>query len=197
MPMTTAEAANYLNVMRGTAFAAWTPYAALFTADPGDAGSLAAEVAGSGYARQAPTMGAPSGTSAKQSANTGQLTFALAAGTVVTHVGFADALTAGTLRRRGPVAGARAVTDAATTAASAVLTSATAAFVAGDVGKPVAGAGIPAGTTILSWQSATSVTMTANATVAGTGVALTIGGIVTGTSGQITVAPGALAVAAA
>jgi len=192
--MTTTEAANYLNVMRGTAFAAWTPYAVLFTADPGDAGSLAAEVAGSGYARQPPTMGAPSG---KSTANTGLLTFSLPAGTVVTHVGFADALTVGTLRRRGPVTGARAVTDAVTTAASAVLTSATAAFVAGDVSKPVGGAGIPAGTTILSWQSATSVTMNANATVAGTGVALTIGGIVTGTSGQITVAAGALIDAAA
>lgn len=196
MPMTTAEAANYLNVMRGTAFAAWTPFAALFTADPGDAGSLAAEVVGSGYARQALTMGAPSGTPAKQSANTGQLTFALAAGTVVTHVGFADALTAGTLRRRGPVAGARAVTDAATNS-TATLTSATAAFVTGDGGKPVGGPGIPAGTTILSVQSPTSATMSANATVTGTGVALTIGGIVTGTSGQITVAVGALTDAAA
>lgn len=197
MPMTTAEAANYLNVMRGTAFAAWTPYALLFTADPGDAGSLTPEVAGSGYARQAVTMGAPGGTPAKSSANTGQLTFSLAPGVVVTHVGFADAATVGTLRRRGPVAGARAVTDAATTSASATLNSATAAFVAGDVGKPVGGAGIPAGTTIASVQTATSVTMSANATVTGTGVALTIGGIVTGTSGQITVAVGALTDAAA
>ncbi len=196
MPMTTAEAANYLGVMRGTAFPAWAPFAALFTADPGDAGSLAVEVVGGGYARQAVTMGAPSGNPAKQSANTAQLTFSVTPGTVVTHAGFIDAATVGTLRRRGPVAGARAVTDAATNS-TATVTSATAAFVTGDAGKPVGGPGIPAGTTILSVQSPTSATMSAGATATATGVAVTIGGIVTGTSGQITVAIGALADAAA
>lgn len=69
---------------------------------------------------------------------------------------------------------ARTVNDGATTSASAVVTSATAAFTAGDVGKGISGTGIPANTTILSRQSATQVTMSANATATGTGVAITV-----------------------
>lgn len=69
---------------------------------------------------------------------------------------------------------ARTVTDGATTSASAVVTSATAAFTDGDVGKGISGTGIPGGTTILSRQSATQVTMSANATATGTAVSITV-----------------------
>lgn len=59
-------------------------------------------------------------------------------------------------------------TDGVTVAGSAVFTSATAAFVAGDVGKVLSSVqpypnAIPAGTTILSVQSGTSVTLSAPA----------------------------------
>jgi hypothetical protein len=62
--------------------------------------------------------------------------------------------------------------DAVTTSGSAILTSATATFVPEDAGKPISGAGIPGGTTILSQQSATQVTLSANATATATGVAI-------------------------
>lgn len=71
----------------------------------------------------------------------------------------------------------RTVTDGVTTGtnSSPVITSATAAFVQDDVGKPISGTQIPASTTILSVQSATSATMSANATAAGTTLSWTIG----------------------
>lgn len=64
--------------------------------------------------------------------------------------------------------------DGATTSGAATVTSATAAFKASDVGKKITGAGIPAGATILSRDSATQVTISANATATATGVAITI-----------------------
>lgn len=66
------------------------------------------------------------------------------------------------------------VTDVATTDESPVITSAGGNFVAADVGKTVTGAGIPALTTILSRQSATQVTLSADATATATGVDVTI-----------------------
>lgn len=71
----------------------------------------------------------------------------------------------------------RTVSDGVTTGtnSSPVITSATAAFNQEDVGKPISGAQIPASTTILSVESATSATMSANATAAGTGLAWVIG----------------------
>jgi hypothetical protein len=59
--------------------------------------------------------------------------------------------------------GNRTVTDIVTNNGSPTLTSATAYFTAADVGKPVVGATIPAGTTITSITSATVATMFANA----------------------------------
>lgn len=53
--------------------------------------------------------------------------------------------------------------DAALTSGDATLTSATAVFTSADVGSSIAGTGIPAGTTIASYTSATSVEMSANA----------------------------------
>lgn len=56
------------------------------------------------------------------------------------------------------------------------LVSASAAFVAGDVGKTVTGAGIPAGTTIASRTNATTVVLSAATTATATSVSITIGG---------------------
>lgn len=54
------------------------------------------------------------------------------------------------------------------------LTSATAAFVAGDQGANIAGVGIPSGTTILTVTNGTTVVLSAAATATATSVALTI-----------------------
>jgi hypothetical protein len=69
----------------------------------------------------------------------------------------------------------RQVTDGVTTSSSAAITSATAAFSTDDVGKPISGTNIPASTTILSVQSATAATLSANATGSGTSITFTIG----------------------
>jgi len=55
------------------------------------------------------------------------------------------------------------------------LVSATAVFTQDDVGKPVSGTGIAAGTTILSRTSATTVVLSAATTATATGVTITIG----------------------
>lgn len=70
--------------------------------------------------------------------------------------------------------GARAVTDGVLTAGSPTLISATAAFVAGDVGAYVTGPGIPPLTTILAILSATTATLSASATISGSAVAVLI-----------------------
>jgi len=70
----------------------------------------------------------------------------------------------------------RTFADGATTNLSPNLTSpALAAFTAADVGKRVSGVGIPTGTYILTYTSATAVIMSANATATGTGVSVTVG----------------------
>lgn len=96
MTFTTSDAAAVLNTMRGTAYAAWTPYFAAFTANPTDAGTLTSELSGGSYARQAVTFGAPA---SKATSNSAQVAFSATPGTVITHIGLADAATAGTLRR--------------------------------------------------------------------------------------------------
>jgi len=70
----------------------------------------------------------------------------------------------------------RSVTDGVTTNTDATVTSATAIFRAEDVGKAISGTGIPAGATIATFTSATSVEISANATATATGVTLTIAG---------------------
>lgn len=70
---------------------------------------------------------------------------------------------------------ARTFADGATTNGSPTLTSATANFGSVAVGRTITGAGIPGGTTILSVQSRTSATLSANATATATGVSFTIG----------------------
>jgi len=73
----------------------------------------------------------------------------------------------------------RTVTDAVT-AVGTTLTSATAAFTYADVGRSVTGGSIPAGATIASVQSSTSVTLSAAATAAASGVTVTVSGVGTG-----------------
>lgn len=68
----------------------------------------------------------------------------------------------------------RVVTDGATTSGQPTVTSATAAFDARDVGAAISGAGIPAGSIIISVTNATTVVISANATATATGVTLTI-----------------------
>jgi hypothetical protein len=72
----------------------------------------------------------------------------------------------------------RVVSTCLYTSGSAALTSISAQFTAGDVGKGVIGRGIPSGTTISSFSSSTSVTMnnaaTATALGGGSGVQLLI-----------------------
>lgn len=70
---------------------------------------------------------------------------------------------------------ARTVTDGVTTNADATITSATAAWTQADVGRPITGTGIPAGTTIRSVTSSTDAELSANASASGTGVTFTIG----------------------
>jgi hypothetical protein len=67
------------------------------------------------------------------------------------------------------------VTDGVTTSGSPTVTSATAAFVAADLGLPLGGTGIPANSRIAAVNSATSVDLSANATITNTGVTLNIG----------------------
>lgn len=63
----------------------------------------------------------------------------------------------------------REVADLVTVSGSAVVNSAAGAqFAAADVGAAISGPGIPAGTTIISRQSATQATMSANATASAT-----------------------------
>lgn len=68
----------------------------------------------------------------------------------------------------------RTVSDGVTVISDATVTSATAAFVASDVGMVVAGVGIPAGATIASINSASSIELSAAATASGTGLTLTV-----------------------
>lgn len=92
--------------------------------------------------------------------------FACKAGEIVTFGATTAAMTE---------TGWRTVSDGVTTNASAAITSATAAWTADDVGKPISGVGIAAATTILSVQSATNATLSANATASGTSIVFTIG----------------------
>jgi len=84
------------------------------------------------------------------------------------------------IKAYGAVGDARKVTDGVMTASSGVLSSATAAFVSGDVGKRiiVTGADASAGvltSTIASYQSATQVTLTAAASTSVSGAPVAFG----------------------
>lgn len=77
------------------------------------------------------------------------------------------------------------VTDAVTTNGSAVITSAAAAWTAQDIGMPIAGPGVPVGATILSRQSGTQITLSANATATATAVTLYFGRLGVGTTQEV------------
>lgn len=64
--------------------------------------------------------------------------------------------------------------DASTSSGSPTLTSATAKFTGVDVTRSITGAGIPAGTTILSVTDSTTVVLSANATATASNVTITI-----------------------
>jgi phage baseplate assembly protein gpV len=72
--------------------------------------------------------------------------------------------------------GTRTVTNGVTTASSTTVTSATAAFTSADVGATISGGSIPAGATIVSITSGTSVVISAAATVTASSVSITISG---------------------
>jgi hypothetical protein len=77
-----------------------TVYAALFTADPTDSGSLTNEVTGGSYARQAITWGTISGGSI---ANSAAVTFPVATASwgTVTHAGICDLVSSGNMMYHG------------------------------------------------------------------------------------------------
>lgn len=85
------------HVLRNVSFTSpATVYIALFTADPTETGSQAAEVSGGSYARTSATFGAHSGGSVNNSAD---VTFPQASGSwgTITHLGIMDASTAGNM----------------------------------------------------------------------------------------------------
>jgi len=95
---TNAHENNVLNTMRGTALAAWTPYAGLLTAAGDPETPTLTECAGTGYARVAVTFGAPS--PAGTVANSADVNFPTGAADwgTITHVGINNASTAGEWR---------------------------------------------------------------------------------------------------
>jgi|GEM_PF-3539294 len=70
----------------------------------------------------------------------------------------------------------RTITDGVTVNGSPTLTSATAVFTTADVGNPITGTNIPASTTISAYTSATSVTLSNNATASGSPVTFKVYG---------------------
>jgi len=62
----------------------------------------------------------------------------------------------------------RSIAGVGTTSGAATITAPAGSFSATDVGRGITGTGIPASTTILSVQSGTAATMSANATATGT-----------------------------
>lgn len=85
-----------------------TVYAALFTADPTEAGTLTSEVSGAGYVRQAITWGTIASGSA---ANSAIVQFPTASGSwgTVTHVAIVDASTAGNVLYYGALTASKTV----------------------------------------------------------------------------------------
>lgn len=69
----------------------------------------------------------------------------------------------------------RSVTNGATTNGSIVFTSASASFTTADVGRPISGTGIPAGTYISAFTNSTTVNMSQAATATGSGLTVVFG----------------------
>jgi len=85
-----------------------TVYAALFTADPTDSGSLTNEVTGGSYARQSITWGTISNGSI---ANSAAVTFPVATASwgTITHVGICDLGSAGNMMYHGALGTSKTV----------------------------------------------------------------------------------------
>jgi hypothetical protein len=79
------------------------------------------------------------------------------------------------IRAVGPTGYSNRSVNDGTTIIGTTVTSATAAFVAGDVGKAISGGSIPANATIVSVTNGTTVVISAPATAAASGVTLVIG----------------------
>ena len=112
-PSDYAEAGVLNHLFRNTVLASpTTVYAALFTADPTDAGT-GPEVAAGGYARQAVTFNAPGddGQGGKQVVNAADVTFgpAMASWGTITHAAIFDALVGGNMIWSGALAAAKAI----------------------------------------------------------------------------------------
>jgi len=88
-------------------------YLALFTADPTEAGTLTAEVAGGSYARQSVTWNpaATDGSNNTTKVPSADIAFPTATADwgTITHVGIMSAATAGTMRWFGPLAVAKTI----------------------------------------------------------------------------------------
>lgn len=109
------QISNYLEnalineTLRGTAFTAIsTPYLALFSTDPTDAGT-GTEISGGSYARQAITFAAPSNGATSNSA---EVTFPTATSSwgTVAYIGIYDASTSGNLLYHAPLTASKSVT---------------------------------------------------------------------------------------
>lgn len=87
-----------------------TVYVALFTSDPGEAGSLAGEVSGGSYARQTVAFSAIVASSGTTS-NGALITFptATASWGTVTHIGVVDASTSGNVLYYGALTSSKTV----------------------------------------------------------------------------------------
>jgi len=89
-----------------------TTYLALFTSDPGETGSLAAEVSAGGYSRQAITSAmAATNSTTGVSNNSNVITFGPASADwgTITHIGIMDASTGGNMLLFGALTSARTI----------------------------------------------------------------------------------------
>lgn len=113
-----SELSDYLEnailnlTLNGTAFTAVaTPYLALFTADPTDAGT-GAEATWTGYARQSMSFATASGTGGSISTDAAITFPATDASVTITHFGIMDAATNGNLLYHTPLDASKALSSA-------------------------------------------------------------------------------------
>jgi hypothetical protein len=106
----------------------------------------------------------------------------------ILYLGLFDALSAGNLWFYQPVA--RVVTDAAVTAGSTTLSSATADFTSADVGQQVYLPDVPVGTTISSVTNTTTAVLSGEASATGSALTLAIATPVTVNASDVLTLPG-------
>lgn len=95
------------------AIATGNRFVALFTADPTETGSTAAEVTGGGYARQALPIAAAAtdGSNGTSATTTADIIFPDMPACVVTHVGILDAVTGGNMWQKEALVQAQTVNN--------------------------------------------------------------------------------------